>query len=42
MQTACFISEYILLGYSHQMIPTSQKRFDAGASFSGFDFEINF
>ena len=42
MQTAAFISEYLLLDFSYQKIMTSQERFDAGASFYSFDFGVNF
>ena len=37
MQTAGFISEYLLLDISHQRISTSQQRFDTGVSISSFD-----
>ena len=42
MQNAGFISEYIFLDLSHLSISTSQLKFDAGASFSSFDFRVNF
>ena len=42
MQNIGFISEYLLLNFYHQRQPTSQQRFDIEASFSSFDFGINF
>ena len=42
MQTAGFISEYYLLDFSCQRVPTNQQGFDAEASFSSFDFGAYF
>ena len=37
-----YIYIYILLDFYHQSIPTIQQKFEAGSSFSSFDFEVNF
>ena len=40
-RTEGFVSEYILLDFSCERIPTSQQMFNAGTSFPLFYFGIN-
>ena len=42
MQTAGFISEYLLLDFFVKGFLTSLQKYDAGISFSSFDFIVNF
>ena len=42
MQTEGFISEFLLLDFSYQRIPTNQPRFNAGGAYFSFDFGVNY
>ena len=42
MQSAGFISKYLFFDFSHQRLLISTPWFDAGVSFSRFDFGVNF